>query len=338
LQEGKVKKTVRGFNHSVGKVAYSPGGLLLAAERTNSKAECGIFNCQGQNLQPVGAHSGSITHLEFMDENHFISTAKDGQMVLWDLPGQKHKAKRKLSDWARTFCISPQRDHIITLDDQLCVYSYPKLNPIPTIFKEGSNGYRKGVSSSCVFSPDGDSVLSGQHNGQVVVYKQIFSGEALQPEVVINHSSPVCALLFHPRQPILISASTDRKILFSNWTDRSALGIVNVPGSIEKLTTAQVSPDGYFLATGDANSTFILWDLRVLDIPQILSRPLAGFTPTDLAEVNSLLSMGSIPPTVHNALQYIQSVVQQRLLFDIQLVEMPNIQAGEFDVIIDSTD
>jgi hypothetical protein len=88
------------------------------------------------------------------------------------------------------------------------------------------------------------------------------------------------------------------------------------------------------MAVGDSDASMSLWDLRVLDVPALFTRPFAQAWPAHLPAVVALTDDASLPPRVGEALRFIECVLRHRFRYDIEIDELPEIQMGEFDIEI----
>jgi hypothetical protein len=131
----------------------------------------------------------------------------------------------------------------------------------------------------------------------------------------------------------VLTAAADGTLVFTAWANRAVLGRLRAEGG--RLTSLHVAPGGDFMAVGDSDSAMSLWDLRVLEVPLLLSRPFATALPVHLAAVAALLGDGGVPAEVGQALRFVQCVLEHRFRYDIELDELPAIRAGEFDIEVE---
>jgi len=104
----------------------------------------------------------------------------------------------------------------------------------------------------------------------------------------------------------------------------------------EQLTSLHISPDEAFMALGDSNAALSLWDLRVLDVPRLFTRPFAQSVPDDLAALQALTGNGTVlPARVRNVLGFMEAILRYRFRFDIEIGEMPVIKVGEYEIELD---
>ncbi|HZY88431.1 MAG TPA: hypothetical protein VFE78_26575, partial [Gemmataceae bacterium] len=189
----------------------------------------------------------------------------------------------------------------------------------------------RGVVTCASFASD-DELVVGKHRGPVETFRR--EGEKLRRgKVLLRHDAAVRAVEVLARRSAVLTAAADGTLVFTAWANRAELGRLRAEGG--RLTSLHVAPGGDFMAVGDSDSAMSLWDLRVLEVPLLLSRPFATALPVHLAAVAALLGDGGVPAEVGQALRFVQYVLQHRFRYDIELDELPAIRAGEFDIEIE---
>ena len=78
-----------------------------------------------------------------------------------------------------------------------------------------------------------------------------------------------------------------------------------------------------------------LWDLRALDVPMMFARPLARSVPIGLAAVHATMSVASLDQRMRQSLRFLECLLRHRFRYEIEIDEVPTIQAGEFDIEIE---
>jgi WD40 repeat protein len=336
FQDAVVEKVLEGFQHSVGKVNYTAQGTLIAAERTSTQTECSIYVWDNQEVYRLGNHVGTVTGIEPVGENNLLTTGRDSKAVLWDLVSRKAVKTKEFPFWVRSVAISPEQQYAALLHDRLSLVRLPDLNIIPgyAFLPPRAEGFKAGVAQNAAFSPDGKYVLAGQFNGQVGLYYHTSLTQRPRQVLVAKHSQAVRGIHFLPGHPLVITAGAEGRIRFIRWPEMEQRGTVSMPE--EQLTSLRVSHQGSFMATGANDASLVLWDLRVLDIPAMFSRPLATATHDQVANTLALNEYrSSLPESVLNGLKILRILLQYRFRFDIHLEEAPIIRYGEFDIILD---
>jgi HEAT repeat protein len=338
FQNAAVESVLRDFKHSVGKVAFTPQGTLICAERTNNESECVVNTYTPGTPEEThllfSAH-GTVTVLEPIGEDRLLTAGRDKRVILWDLTRNKKISEKEFSFWPRSSAISADLQYAALLHDRLSLVKLPDLSIVPGFpyLLPRSEQFTRGVSQTAAFSPDGKYLLAGQYNGQVGLYYHTSLTQKPRKAVVTQHSQPIRSVHFLAHHPVVLSAGAEGQIRFLHWPDARLMGMVYAPEG--QLTTLRVSPQGAFMASGTNDASLVLWDLRVLDIPDLFSRPLATTNHEQVATVMALGEYHSLPEAVRNGLMFLRLLLQYRFRFDIQVEEAPIIQFGEFDILLD---
>jgi len=106
-QEGRIEKTWNDFRRSIGTVAFTASGTLVAAERTVGERPCAIFIQDGNSLKRLGQLGASITGIAAIEENRFITSSRDHSVRIWDAKSGDLISVRILADWPRSLSVSP---------------------------------------------------------------------------------------------------------------------------------------------------------------------------------------------------------------------------------------
>lgn len=333
FQRARMDRIIKGFTHSVGCLTYLPNGTLAIAERTSTIQTCTLYLDRGEDLIRLGQHQASVTGLEPFGENELLSIGRDAHVKLWNLKTGSARIDRSLDDWPRSLCLSTDGSKALLLSEKPEMIALPGLEILPDFGRVRYAGkkVKKGISHSATFFPGKNDFLTGQFNGQVIAYQNTDAKPRLK--VLANHQKCVEAIRYLPGRDILVTAGAEGHVRFFRGSDLQAMGTLVT--STGQLTSLQISPDSTMMATGSNESTLVLWDLRVLDIPTLFSQPLASILPKQMAAVNALVDNTSLPVPVHNALYFLQSLLQFRFRYDIQVADIPLIQAGEYDIIVE---
>ena len=189
-------------------------------------------------------------------------------------------------------------------------------------------------SLQCALSADGTYLLTGQHSGAVALLRKR-NGRFVphSAEKLPRHDGQVRSIEFLPGRSAFITAGSEGTIRFFSSENRAVIAEMRVPA--ERLTSLEVSPDGSFMAAGDSDSSMTLWDLRAMDAPLLMTRPLGCASLNDLPAVSSLAGEVSLPSNVRRSLQFVEHVLRHRFRHDIEIQEFPEIHIGEFDIEID---
>ncbi len=342
-QHGQIVKLINGFGHSVGQVAFTDDGTLVCGERTNNSSICAIYAQRGDALVRLGEHNGSVTGLDGIGAQQALSAGRDGRLILWNVEKGQKVAETSLSNnhWARSMAVSPSQNQAVMLYEGIQSAALPSLELSPTyaplpIRIPGANT-RKWESSmlrQAVFTPDEAHLIVGYNNGRVVQCQGLpRRGQKYQYRDLSQINSPVSGLQFIPEHDVLVMAWDCGEMEF--WRKLNPNTRRRSYSPIGRITSLHISPDGAFMATGSDEASLMLWDLRTYDIPEIFRKPLAGVRPGNLPGIMALAQSENLPPSVQNALRFLQILLEQRFRYDIQLSEIAQIQPGDYDIIIE---
>lgn len=339
FQQAEMEQLFEGFKHSIGLVTFLPDGTLLCAERTKALDEpCAIYMCRENESIRLGRHDGSVTAIEALNGTQLLSTGRDQKIILWDVEKKRKLQEQNLTFWARAATVSPDGSYVALLHKGVTLMNIKvMLMNIPELTRV--RDWPKGSVGRCAaFIPNEPVLIVGKSNGQVLIYdydqQSLRFPTPLELPSLKSHSSRTQGIAVLPGNSTIITAGSEGKLIFTNWADRALLGSVETPGG--NFTSLHISPDGVFMSTGDSDASMALWDLRVLDIPLLFTRPLAKALPDHLVTINELAVNSKLDPNVRQSLTFIQRVLQHRFRFDIEIAEIPRIKVGEFDIEIDA--
>jgi WD40 repeat protein len=354
------------FTHSVGRVAYTPSGALACGERSTGQAICTVYVYQDGNSYHLCNHEGTVTALESVGDNRLLTAGRDAHIAMWDLDDRRVLTDKEFPFWARAAEVSPDGQYVALLHARMSLARLPELTIVPgqpfiaprervgaygtgyrraTGFSRarhtdeyrlnpgGTTEYRRGTGQHAAYSPDGKYILSGQHNGQLVLYYHTSLTQRPRQAVVTDHNGPVRGVHFLPGHPLVISAGADGEVRFIRWPEMTLAGMARETGG--KLTSLHVSRSGSFMATGTSESSLRLWDLRTLDIPALFAQPLATATHDQISTVLALGEYETLPEPVRTALQFMRLLLQYRFRYDIQIEDAHTIRFGDFDILLE---
>jgi len=326
FQHGSRVRTFGALGRSVGRVAFLTDGSLVVGERCRGMDEdCRLFLARRgeQSLRPFGSHTGSVTALLPVAGGRLVSTGREGHIKLWNPPEETAILSARLTrGWPRSAVGSADGDRIALLFQGAAVARLPDL--------VGEGVAWPTVSRSASFAPDGKGLIVGRFNGRVV-YCSPNSGQAWpRPEVLWQHEGRVEGVVSLADRALVITAGSEGALQIREWPSGVLRGAVVVPGG--SLTSMRVSPDGSCLAVGHSQCRMSLWDLRALDLPEIMTQPMAYANPGRLSAVRALLGCIELPGSVRSALRFVRVMLEHRMQYEIELDEAPVIKVGEFDI------
>lgn len=326
-QKGEREEVHGGFEHAVGRVAFSADDTLLACERGVASGQPlplhGWRDGRRRSLKP----SAVITALEPLAGEEMLLADREGQVARFDAAAWRVVGRKKFPFWCRALRPGPDGRTAALLHEGVALVGLPELNELAAT----TSRELRGVVTCAAFAADDDLVV-GKHRGPVETLRR--DGERLRPgKVLLRHEGPVRAVEVLGRRSAVLTAAADGTLVFTAWPNRAALGRLRAEGG--RVTSLHVAPGGDFMAVGGSDAAMSLWDLRVLEVPLLLSRPFATALPAHLAAVAALLADGGVPAEVGQALRFVQCVLQHRFRYDIELDELPAIRAGEFEIEVE---
>jgi WD40 repeat protein len=334
-QHSKISHVVKGFDHSVGKIAFTPSGTMLAAERSNTQTDCAIWLCTPPEPAIIlGKHSaGSVTGLIALNDKTLLSAGRDQKISMWDLEQKKEVRFTQLPDWTRALCVNPDGSKAVAISEAIHILNLSNLEIAPFIYTSSEPGVKKSAVRDVMFGPDNQTIISAQNNGQVVLITPSQRANSYRRKAFTTHRHTLVGLGSLPSGKIIISGDRHGEIRFSDWQGINLTYQLLAP--IPEMTSLQISPDGAFMVTGHAQSVFLLWDLRVIEIPNLINTALSKIPPAQLSLISSLNSGPGLPKSYQQLLSILEILIRCRYPYDIQISEMPCIQEGEFDILID---
>ncbi len=327
-QQAKRERVLNGFEHSIGHVTFTSDDDLLCAERTNAAGvPCAIYGWDGDRLFRLGQHVGSVTAMAPVGTSRLFSTGRDHEIAVWDVSTRRQVAWRRAQYWARAVCVSADSQQAALLHRGLELVTLPGLEHLA--FGGSSN-----VARHAAFSPDSGALIVGKFNGDVVVYKHTRTGRlARERGSLTRHEGRVEGVKVLQGRSIAVTVGSEGRVQFTALEDHAPLGEVQVP--LGQVTSLHVSPDESFAAIGNSEAWLSLWDLRVMDVQKLLTRPFARALPSVLKTLNVLVENENLHPNARRALEFADCVLRHRSRFDIEIGEAPTIMMGEFDIEID---
>jgi WD40 repeat protein len=322
---------VRGFTRSVGLVEFTPTNVLLCAERTSTDdGTCGVYAWQSGTLAKLAEHTGSVTAMAVVDADSFISAGRHHRFYLYKFSDPNNPLQRTYlwRNWIRYLLVSPDKSKLMAMQDYMTFYTLPDLHHLQAISSK--------VVRCATFSPDGTSLLTGNLQGEIKAYfhepqNQSFIAE--QQPLRNADGVAVQSLVTLPNLPVIVYGTANGQIFFKDWATRTDFAHLLTEG--ERLTSLKISPDGNFMAVGDSDASFSLWDLRTLELRRLFSQPLAQAKAVHMAALAVLKQSDlAFSAAFQNTLYYLETLLRHRFRFDVELDE-PNIQIGEFDIEIE---
>jgi hypothetical protein len=321
LQGGRLLSLHDGFDASVGEIVHLGGGILVAAERTNSTDKpCQVVAIEGRHRRRVGIHTGSVTGLVAWDGG-VLTSGRDHTLAVWDLhrPGRVNQVR--LETWPRSVKSADDGARVACVHDGVSVVDVPQAR------LTARSGLWNRVARDAAFAPASGDLVVGMNNGSVLVCTIHRAG--IREFATLRSHERVEAVESVPSRAIVLTGGAEGVVHVYRWPNRMLIGSLQAPGG--RLTSVTVSPTGDFLATGTSDHEASLWDLRVADVPALFAMPLVDATPSHLA-VLTTLDGATLPAEVRPLIETMRTMLRYRFRHDIEIDDLVEIRAGRFDI------
>jgi hypothetical protein len=319
-----VRHALNGFAHSIGKVAYTGSGILLAGERANDQAPCALTAWEEDRGIVLGQHAGAVTAIAGLGADCALTAGRDARVVLWDVKARKPIADARVDDWARGLQVSPDGDRAALLGANLRMVRLPELRAIHTLVISPNS-----IAACAAFAPPENRLLAGLRNGKVLLSP--LDQPNGRPVLLTEHAGMLRYAGYLRAQRRYLTAGSERVLRFFDAQSLAQTGELRLGG--ERLTSLTVSPDERLMAVGDSDACMSLWDLRPLDVPAIAGRPFAAARPADLGALACL--DGALHGQTAAVIDYLRAVLQYRFRYDVQIDDASLIRPGEFDIMVE---
>ena len=110
---------------------------------------------------------------------------------------------------------------------------------------------------SCVFSPDGNSIISGSSDRTLKIWKAT-TGEEIN--TLVGHTGGIGSCAFSPDGKNIVSGSDDWTLKV--WDFRNGDEIVTLNGHSDQVWACAYSPKGQYIASGSWDGTLRLWEIE----------------------------------------------------------------------------
>jgi WD40 repeat protein len=338
MQEATQEYSLAQFKYQLGALRFMPDDTLVGSEAPATNVPiCRIYAWQGSTRFEVGQHGGAITALEVLDADHILSVGRDGRAVVWNIRTRSLvvELSHSIHTWSPAICRSLDGEYLALLHTRIDLYRVEShyLTLLASSPIDLSNSLKLGA-----FAPDGHSLVSGRFHGELTHWTIATHTHQLESKLGqftndIYRNTSVEGLVTVRDTALLLLGTSNGTIQYIEWNHKKKLGEVSTPG--QKLSSMTLAPDGSFLAVGDGDSDFSLWDLRVLALSHLFSEPLAWTRPSSLGVFHVLHQFDlNLAPALLASLNFIQLVLEHRFRFDVEIAEFSTIRTGEFDIEI----
>ncbi|MEO1387917.1 MAG: AAA-like domain-containing protein [Cyanobacteria bacterium J06634_6] len=249
------------------KISFSSDGSLLTLISKDGSVK--LWDLEGNKKAEFHVEQEIYWNdeISFSHDGQTLASAGQGIVRLWDLQGnEKSISSHKESLGLMSF--SPDGKMLAVASARGLPSQGHESSIILLNLEDGEkssrlNDYNDSVSS-LAFSSDGNTLVSGNADGEIRVLD--LSGE--QQTLLFGHQGAVVSLSFSPDGEILASASSDGTVKLWDLSKNDQATISNYRGEIiyGKFRPASLSPsfspDGETIAAASEDGVIRLWDLQ----------------------------------------------------------------------------
>ncbi len=312
--------------HAIGSIAITEDEQILLGERTNRKENVSLYlytPLPANKFRRLGYHQREVALASVPASAWALSAGQEGRLCLWDVASDRQLGQRDTpGDWARQLCVVDQ-EHVLYLGRLMVLLHLPDLKQVNWRYSE------KRITAAAV---NGADVVLGTYAGRVIALELADMGRAPKRSVT-EYPRPVVGIAALPRYGLVLTLDGDG--LLRGFDAQTYHQRFEQDVHSGKATSLCISPDGAFMALGLSETAFSLWDLRLLELPQLFERPLAQLSAGDAARLRRLAGHEEVLPEIRRAIEFIVQVLQHRGRYEIELEAAPELAVGEFDIEIE---
>lgn len=334
---------------SVAFVAFTESDILCWAERSSVDIECSIYCWLDGAVEEVGQHAAPVTQLLPYLGDQLISGGQDGSTVLWDVRQKallaRHTIYNAPYDHPRGLALSHDKKYLAILHTSLIILALPDFEEVGGASYTGYDTLQKGV-----FTPDNAGLVLVKRHTQTryatnPATQQFASVLTELTDYAKQGKAYLPGVVAIPELDLVLAATEDGQLDFMDWSRQKSSRYFADLGNTERTTRLtriyasliQTNPANSFLAIADTAGQIHIYDMRLLILQQLFTRPLAAIAEKHFTAIKLLREEYAelCRPELIAILRYIEAVISFRLRYEIEVDEVPIIRPGEFDIEVE---
>ena len=243
--------TIRGHDHSVKSIAFSPDGKSLLSGSWDRSAKL-WDTTNGKELLTVSPSKSPVVCVAFApDGKRFASVTQNNTITLWETAsGKKQFAIKRTADWTYLVVVfSPDGKQLALKGEGGAVELWDAALGTELL---SLRGYA-AAARSAVFSPDGKALVAGSWNK--IIFCDTTTGKTIL--TLKGHSKNVTSIAFSPNGKHLVSGGDDGVIKL--WDIAGGTELFTRKMGYGAVLAVAFSPDGKHLASGGEDNTIRIW-------------------------------------------------------------------------------
>jgi WD40 repeat protein len=292
LDRSRVAHSKMDRDHA-GSVVFSPNGRWLAIGE--AKARIWLLECATGNRRPllVPESADYITALAFSTNSQWLAAAygaEDHDVHVWDLEPDTEFSLSGHSGGILSLAFAPDGQTLASVsgDQTLCLWNVNR-----KALKQRFHGHPDAVWA-VAWSPDGKHVVTGGKDGSVRYWDP--EGEPAASYAILNKPIwPPFGPAFLPDSESLVAVTwPDGAVV--RWRTSDAQEVEPLPSLGPNHRSVALSPDGRWLALGDAKGHVRIWDYPARQLVTNLIAPAPNVFALIFSSDGTVLNAGSQQP------------------------------------------
>ncbi|GGV01179.1 hypothetical protein GCM10010182_18320 [Actinomadura cremea] len=325
LRTAELTERYEGFGASVGSVLHLGNGTLVAGEHPDhGQAQCRILRCVNGGTRVLHTASGAADCLTLTGDGAFAAGTRDGTL-LFGGPDGRVEARGVASfglgrgQWPRRLAAHRGAAPLAMLGRSVHLLDRAAGHARPV--------HPRSTTARIAFADSG-ALVCAEHDGTLT--RVPLDGGRAAP----RHRAKVpgfAGLGVLPRTRRVVVADGRGALHFLDGERLAPVGVHTSPRT-GKPSGLTVSPDGDLLAVGHRDGAIDLFDLRLLEVPALVRRPMSSFLPRHLGLVAAACADPAADARTRRTLGLLRACLEHRFRFDVELGESVALAGGEHDI------